>query len=55
MPSTRPYFLAAIAMATAITLTACADGSSGMGGMDMGSSLEPARAPAVSDPGTVTA
>lgn len=55
MRSTRPYFLAAITVATAITLTACADGSSGMGGMDMGSSLEPISAPAESDPGTVTA
>jgi len=55
MRSTRPYSLAAIAVATAITLSGCADDSSGMGGMDMGSSSEPISAPPFSDPGSVTA
>ena len=48
MLRTRTYLLTAVAVATAITLSACGDQSSGMGGMDMGSSLEMGNAPTVS-------
>lgn len=48
MLRTRTYLLAAVAVATAITLSACTDGTSGMGGMDMGNSSEMTNAPTAS-------
>ncbi|WP_166788237.1 hypothetical protein [Cryobacterium glaciale] len=47
MLRTRTYFLAAVAVATVITLSACG-GTSGMGGMDMGNSSEMTNAPTAS-------
>lgn len=48
MPRTRKYLLAAAAVATAITLSACTSGSSGMDGTDMGGSPGMTNAPTAS-------
>lgn len=54
MLRTRTYLHDAVAVETTITFSACTDGSSGMRGMDRGSSSEMAKAPTLLAQANVT-